>query len=613
MSETKTSTKHSENNPALSSIDDKFSSVLKKHQFACPSFEIYGSPTGFQTYGVLGTQIKRRIIDEWRKIFINSHDELTIYEIDTPIIGPEQVFIASGHVEKFTDPVVKDKNNKIERVDHYLKDRIRKSPLDIHAQEKLINSLDNCDNDALEELLKIYGEPNRNFCKIYEVNLMLDTRTTLSNSTSYLRPETAQGLITEFKNLYKFHGETLPFGIAQVGRVYRKEVNTKPFERLKEFEQAEIELFFDPSIQVNILSEKILNTSLNVFSASDQKSENPHYSNKTIREIIHLHKLNLYIVYFMYKIDLFCNRLGIIQNRLRFRQHLDNELAHYSSDCWDLEYLVRDKSENLNEVHPDENHWLEVVGIANRGNFDLTQHNSNDSMYAKRVFEHPVKKIGYDVKIDMKMLEKKFRKNTQQIKQYILNLEEINSKINSDKLEEIMNNNNESKETSIVIENVTFILEPNSVKVSRSEKLVSSEKFIPHIIEPSIGIDRMFYSLLNSLFWIRPNEPDRCVLSLNEGIAPITLIILPLFVKEVMTKYVVRIKNHIHRVRPEFSIKVDCSGASIGKRYARSDEIGIPYAVTIDYQTDSDDTVTVRLRDGMSQYRVKINDLFLLQ
>lgn len=190
-----------------------------------------------------------------------------------------------------------------------------------------------------------------------------------------------------------------------------------------------------------------------------------------------------------------------------------------------------------------------------------------------------------------------------------MNLEETNSS----KLQEIMNNNDELKETRIEIENVIFILEPNMIKISRTEKLVMSEKLLPSIIEPSIGIDRLFYALLNSLFWIRPTDPDRCVLSLNEVIAPITLIILPLFAKEVMTKYIDRIKNHIYNVRPEFSIKVDSSNASIGKIYARSDEIGIPYAVTIDYQTESDDTVTVRLRDGMSQYRVKIDDLFLLE
>lgn len=611
-------------------IEDRFRSNLKKNQFIIPSFEIYGAPAGFHTYGVLGTGIKRKIMNEWRKIFCNDNPDdnsFSIYEIDTPIIGPEQVFIASGHVARFTDPVVKDKDGKIERVDHYLKTRIRASKDKDCVKEDLINRLDDYDNKKLQSLLEHYGDTERKFGQIFEQNLMLDTKASLADSVSYLRPETAQGLITEFKNIHRFHGETLPFGISQIGRVYRKEISPRPFIRLREFEQAEIELFHDPQ-ELYSLPESMMSIVLNIFSATDQESGKPYDQSRAVKTLGQMMgelddsdnkngPLNPYIAHFMYKIKLFTDVLGINPNRLRFRQHMKNELAHYSSDCWDLEYLIRDKSVDLTSIHPDEINWIEVIGIADRGSYDLTQHNNNPivntSMMIKRIFDPPVKRTVYDFKFDMKAFGKRYQKDAPALKQYLMNLDKVDPHV----LDDIIINNKNNEQTQLILFNPTItthipiVLEPNIVQITKTDKLISSEEFIPHIIEPSFGIDRIIYATLNNLFWVRPEDPDRTVMSITDKIAPITVSILPLFVKEVMTKHITKVTKHIQTVRPDFVIKVDCTGASIGKRYSRLDEIGVPYAVTIDYQTDQDDTVTLRSRDSMTQVRVKISDLFV--
>jgi len=617
------------------SVEDSIKALLKRSQYILPSFEMYGSPSGFQTYGALGAAFKRRVVDLWRDIFcpMNSPDTFSVYEIDTPIIGPERVYIASGHVARFTDPVAKDKDGRIERVDHYIKGRIRLDKTITNLdKESLINSLDNLTTNELQDALEKFGEPDRQFGTIYNQNLMLSTSTSLANATSYLRPETAQGLITEFKNIYKFNGETLPFGIAQIGRVYRKEISTKPFTRSTEFEQAEIEVFNDPTKPIEI-STDISSTIINVFSNNDQENGTPYNYNtsqKYLKDMIDS-GLNSIIALFMYKITKFMRILGVDPARIRFRQHLKNELAHYSSDCWDMEYLIRDRSTLLNYVDPLETNWIEVIGIADRGCYDLTQHHLNSvstsSMKIKRVFNPPISRTVIETKFNMKLFCKKFNKDSQIIKSFI----ERKCQTDDTFVDTIIQNNSNNVPTIITItkenpemkgiaindnlselylpytDSVEFSIDANLLNVARSVKSISHEEFIPHIIEPSIGIDRLVYSVLNSRYWVRPDDEERCVLSLTPTVAPIQIVILPLFTKDVIMKYVPLVTSIVSKITSNY--KVDSSGASIGKKYSRFDEIGVPYAITIDYQTDEDQSVTIRTRDDTSQFRVKIDAL----
>jgi glycyl-tRNA synthetase len=600
-------------------IEELFRLNLKKNQMINPSFEIYGAPTGFQTYGVLGAEIKRKMISLWRLIFCDqaSNDLFNVYEIDTPIVGPEQMYIASGHDIQFTDPIVEDASGRIERVDHYLKDRIKKVAETDHINKNmyddLLNNLANYNTDKLQELMEQYGEQSRNFGKIRNVILMMDTMTSISGSKSYLRPETAQGLFTEFKSIHRYNQESLPLGIAQIGKVYRKEIGPRPFIRLREFEQAEIELFYDPMmLSQQQLPMSILETEVNIYGRVEQESNLPASRIRLGTRIPSGESqgsINPYIVYFMYKIKLFCDAVGLDPNRLRFRQHLKNELAHYSADCWDLEYLVRDRSINLNVRSDDETNWIEIIGIADRGSYDLTQHSthSHESMMVKRIHDPPIIETTYRIKFDMKEIAKKYAKKAQKIKQYISTLDKVEPKI----LDRLIENNNLNSNTMIDIDNDSIEITSGMCNVTKSDQEVRSEDFMPYVVEPSMGIDRMFYAILNNAFWIRSDDMDRTVLSLPDSLAPTTVAILPLFTKDVMMRWIEPIKQQIRIAKPLYNIKVDSTAASIGKRYSRLDEIGVPYAITIDYQTEEDQTVTVRARDSMTQIRVKIDRLFI--
>ncbi|VBB17736.1 glycyl-tRNA synthetase [Yasminevirus sp. GU-2018] len=590
------------------SVETDFRELLKRTQYISPAFEIYGSPAGFQVYGVLGSGLKRRVLELWRSIMcpMRSTDSFSIFEIDTPIVGPESVYVASGHVAQFTDPVVKDKDGRIERVDHYLKARIRESKLSDDEKESKINTLDDLSMEELQKMMELFGEADRKFEKIEKQNLMLSTKTNLSDSTSYLRPETAQGLFSEFKNLFKFNNECLPFGIAQTGRVYRKEISPRPFVRLREFEQAEIEVFHDPQVPLKV-SDTVLNTEVNVFDISAQESGERYSfetSKKTIGQMVDK-GLNTFIALFMHRIIMFMNILGVSKERIRFRQHLKNELAHYSSDCWDMEYLVRDRSVVVEEVHPEESTWIEVIGIADRGCYDLTQHQtgSGSNMSVRRKFDPPQEKSFVNVKFNMKLMAKNFKQDVQLIRTYI----EDRCAKDDAFASELIANSSEHKTIEIAIEGKTFALGPDMINISREIKKIAYEEFVPHVIEPSFGIDRLVYSVLNSRYWVRPEDSDRAVLSLNPSIAPIQVAILPLYTKDIMMRHVPAVTASVSKLFTNYT--VDCSGASIGKRYSRMDEIGVPFAITIDYQTDEDNTVTVRCRDSTEQERVSIDDL----
>lgn len=606
-----------------SNIEEEFRQVLKQNQFIGSSFDLYNSPSGFQTYGSLGTTFKRQVLSLWRDTMLNGN--LNVYEIDTPIIGPKNMYVASGHVAKFSDKIIRDQNDKVERVDHYLKNCILASEINEIEKTKLINTLDNLSNNELKDLLNLYGQKNRVFSEITEQNLMLETQPSL-NSVGCLRPETAQGLITEFKTLYKFHGETLPFGIGQVGRVYRKEISTKPFTRLVEFEQAEIEIFHDPE-QSFELSFEVLETEVPAFTREEQTAGKEFTYSSGTKKIGELVKngLNSLIALYMYKTEMLMRELNINVKRRRFRQHLKNEMAHYSSDCWDMEYLIRDKSPNIDEVHLDEKNWLEVVGIADRGCYDLTQHQNftKNSMKVKRVLSEPIEQVKYDLKLNMKEIAKTFKQSTARVKEC---LEKVCQDQNQcERIHNELNSNNsftlvECGDSLTVLDSLNvliseqshsittqYTIQSNMIILTSSVTKITYEEFVPHIIEPSFGIDRLIYAVLNSRYWIRPDDENRGVLSLPQSIAPIKYAILPLYNKKSITKYVKEVEQKLSTLTTRY--KTDCSGASIGKRYSRMDEIGVPYSITIDYQTDVDQTVTVRDRDTTKQMRFKIDSL----
>lgn len=230
---------------------------MKSRQFIASAFSLYGGAAGFQTYGVLGKRVLDNVINVWRRMFVvdlcDPMDKTSmVYEIDSPIVTPYPVLKASGHVDRFTDPIVYDNQGRMERVDHYLKYIINHGAVfDEIERSSIMAQIEGGNLDDLAELMARFSQKSRGFGSIQTVNLMMSTHTSYAQNLSYLRPETAQGAFTEFKSLYSYNSETLPFGIVNIGKAYRKEVNPTPFTRLREFNQAELEYFYDPT---NVIS-----------------------------------------------------------------------------------------------------------------------------------------------------------------------------------------------------------------------------------------------------------------------------------------------------------------------------------------------------------------------
>jgi glycyl-tRNA synthetase len=332
--------------------------------------------SGFQNYGPIGLKIKSNIINSWRKIFIQDDN---IFEIDAPIILNESVLDRSGHIKKFNDLgiIFYDKETKnilqVKRADHWIEDKI---------QELALHDIIYEDNETfITNFLNLHNliEPNI-FVEIKPISLMYKLDSLNSNTNLYLRPEIAQSMFTEFKQFYDYTNNKLPFGIGQVGKSYRNEIAGKQFVRLREFTQAEIEYFYNLYDSDNnkeyIIPDDFCEKKCKILTALDQML------NQSEKEI----KLNQFPNYiknnillkFVVKLYIFAETIGLDVSRLRFRQHKSDEMAHYSKDCWDLEAKIFDK-------------WLEITGIADRGDYDLRTQDKNDVFKIKKYSNPTIK------------------------------------------------------------------------------------------------------------------------------------------------------------------------------------------------------------------------------
>jgi glycyl-tRNA synthetase len=362
------------------------------------------------------------------------------------------VWEASGHLEGFTDPMVDCRTCKL---------RFRADHLDDPQHEEL-----RCGRKPS----KRPGETSE--CDLTEArqfNLMLSTRigpVEETGSTAYLRPETAQGIFVNFKNVLQLARRKPPFGIAQVGKAFRNEITPGNFLfRTREFEQMEMEFFVPPA-------------------------EAEEWFRYWVEERVRWY-----------------TRYGIRESHLRVRPHDADELSHYSSATSDIEYLFPIG-------------WSELEGIANRGDYDLTQH----AKYSGRPLEY---------------------------------------------------------------------VDPDG------------GRYVPHVIEPAGGADRALLAFLVDAYDEEVvAERERVVLRLHPKIAPVKAAVLPLIAKD--AGMVGKARALYEQLRLLHMVEYDDNGA-IGRRYRRQDEIGTPYAFTIDEQTLEDDTVTVRDRDSLAQERIAID------
>ncbi|MGY6172033.1 glycine--tRNA ligase [Candidatus Mycoplasma pogonae] len=437
---------------------------LKNVGFVFQGSEIYGGLANTWDYGPLGALIAKKVKDLWWNNFITK--EASNYGLDSKILMSNLVWEASGHTTNFSDPLIENKINK----KRYRADKIMEELFpEINVGEMNNSEIENFlrsnvtkyDNSAVE-----WG-PIRNF------NLMFETQQGVledAKNKVYLRPETAQGIFVNFKNIVRTMRPKLPFGIGQIGKAFRNEITPGNFIfRTREFEQMELEVF------------------------TKETEADAVFAN-------YIAKANDFLV----------KVIELKPTSLLFRQHADEELAHYSKATTDIEFAFPFG-------------WGELWGIANRGNHDLKAH-----------MEH-------------------------------------------------------SKENF-------YYTEPET-----------NQNIIPFVIEPSLGLDRLLLAIFVDAYEIEKltnNNDERIVLRLAKSIAPYTAAILPLtkkqssFAKEIFTKLVAN----------GFDVTFD-ETASIGKRYRRQDAIGTFYCITIDYDTESAKTVTIRNRDTMEQTRIAINEI----
>ena len=451
---------------------DKIKNLCKGRGFIYPGSEIYGGLANTWDYGNLGVELKNNVKRAWWQKFVQENPYNV--GVDCAILMNPQTWVASGHLGSFSDPLMDCKEcHERFRADKVIDDWAHDNGVTLES------SVDGWSGEKMMDFIKEKSIPcpncgKHNFTDIRQFNLMFKTFqgvTEDASATVYLRPETAQGIFVNFKNVQRTSRRKIPFGIGQIGKSFRNEITPGNFTfRTREFEQMELEFFCEPG------------TDLEWYE----------YWKKFCKDWL--------------------LSLGMKEEELRFREHDPEELAFYSKGTQDIEYLFPTIG------------WGELWGIADRTDYDLTQHQ------------------------------------------------------------------NVSKQ------DMTYFDEGKN------------EKYIPYVIEPSLGADRMVLAFLCAAYDEEnlgtEAEPDiRTVLHFHPAIAPVKIGVLPLSKK--LNEGAEKIFN---RLSKKYYCEFDDRGA-IGKRYRRQDEIGTPFCITYDFDSEEDHKVTVRFRDSMEQERVAIDEL----
>ena len=460
--------------------------------FYFPSCEVYSDASaGFWEYGPSGVGLKNKFLELWRRELIRRDGMM---EIDGSQIMSKSVFEASGHLGNFADPIIKcTKCNSTFRADRTIAE-ITNIEIPENAD---LNEFDNAIKENKINCPKCKGD----FGTTKKFNMMFKIGIGPQEEEAYLRPETCQSIFVDFPRLFKTMRGKLPLGIAQVGKSFRNEIAPRQsLLRLREFYQAEIEVFCNPGRldEVEKFTE-IENTIIRVQTDAEPIS-------MTCKEALETGTVpNKFVAYYLGILTEFYEKTGIDMSKSRFRKLGDKEKAFYAEVAFDFEVETTIG-------------WLELVACNYRSDYDLSSH--------------------------AKMSKEKF---------------------------EVMDND---------------------------------EKVLPHVFEISMGIDRSLYTILEHSLK-NDEEHERMVLSLKPYLSPIHVGILSLVKKDGLKEKTDEIFLNIKR---KFDAFLDHSGA-IGRRYRRLDEIGAPFAITVDHQTLEDNTVTIRKRDSMEQSRVDISKI----
>ncbi|MCC6046578.1 MAG: glycine--tRNA ligase [Desulfurococcaceae archaeon] len=546
--------------------------LAKRRGFFWPSYEIYGGVAGFYDLGPLGTMLKNNIVNLWRKYFVLKHQDMVV-EIETPIIAPEVVLRASGHLEHFTDPIVEClKCGRKYRADHLIEEQLKVKVEGLRG----------------DELTKIIRESNLRcpscggeLSKVMEFNLLF--RTTIgpySSDVGYLRPEAAQGMFTAFKRVYVALRERLPLGIAQIGRVARNEISPRQgMVRLREFTIMEVEFFHNPESDEppwDRFSGKLRILPAELRARGEERPIEVDVNEAVTEGLIK----SKWLGYWMCVARDFVHELGVDYGEMYFEEKMPYERAHYSVQTFDQ--LVRVSRWG----------WIEVSGHAYRTDYDLRRHMefSGQDLTVFKPYPEPKLVEVKRVVVDRALLGRVLGGSLKE-------LEEVLRKLRAEDVEKLLATGSGEVEVG------GFRVPREAIRVVKEVEKASGVRIIPHVAEPSFGAERLVLVVLDKAY---TEEGGRVVLRIPKAIAPIKVAVFPLVEREELISLAKRIYWEL--VDRGFTVLYDESG-SIGRRYARADEIGVPFAITVDFQSLEDGTVTIRDRDTRQQVRVKIGEL----
>ncbi|RQG93242.1 glycine--tRNA ligase [Natrarchaeobius halalkaliphilus] len=559
---------------------EKLVELAKRRGYFFQSSGSYGGVGGFYTFGPQGAALKGNVEDAWRDRFAVAEGNM---EIDAPTIMPEPVFEASGHLEGFDDMLVECPDcGESHRADHVVEDNTDyedAESLPIPDVEEVIAEYElvcpSCGTGLAGQAVEAF-------------NLMFATNIGPGDSQpGYLRPETAQGIFVEFPRLKEYARNQLPFGVTQIGRAYRNEISPRrSIIRTREFTQAELEYFIDPEADDPDL-EAVADVEVTLYPASEQNDEDGDELETTIGDAVSEGVIgDEWVAYFLGVAKPWYDAVGVDMDRFRFRQHLAGERAHYAADCWDAESEI-------------DGNWIELAGFAYRGQYDLSKHaeHSGDRFTVFRQYDEPQTVERASVDPDMSYLGPEFGGDARAIVEELEALAGRNrSAFESGPVEIDL----EGEAHEIPVEKTGFAVE---------EETIAGEHVIPHVVEPSFGVDRLVYTVLHHAY--REDEVDgesRTHLELEPEVAPTFAGVFPLQNDADLEAQSRAIASDLREVG--LSVTYDDSG-NIGRRYRRQDEVGTPFCVTVDYETIEDDatTVTVRERDTTAQKRLPVADL----
>ncbi|CAJ2510426.1 Uu.00g051290.m01.CDS01 [Anthostomella pinea] len=608
-----------------------FDSMMRRRMFYTPSFEIYGGVSGLYDYGPPGTSLQSNLLDIWRKHFVLEEDML---EVDCSVLTPHEVFKTSGHVDRFADWMCKDpKFGDILRADHFVEDvlearlkgdkeargqtveekkkdakREKKKSKDqqeavklddavVKEYEEILAKIDNYNGEELGELIKKYDlrVPKSGLQPTPPVAFNLMFQTSIgpsSNLPGYLRPETAQGQFLNFAKLLEFNQGAMPFASASIGKSYRNEISPRAgLLRVREFLMAEIEHFVDPEGgKKHSRFYEVEDIELDLLHRDTQLSGKTTVQKMTIGKAVKDGVVdNETLGYFLARISLFMQKIGIDMSKLRFRQHMANEMAHYACDCWDAELLTSSG-------------WVECVGCADRSAYDLTVHSKHTGkpLLVRQRLEEPRIVQEWDVVIKKKKFGPAFKKDAKAIEAVIL-------ATTQEQREKLAKEIEETGKAAIDVPELGKVdVGKDLLAVEYKSRTENVRDYTPNVIEPSFGIGRILFALCEHNYWTRASEGGdeaRSVLSFPPATAPTKVLIVPLSSNDKFRPYITKLSQKLRSAK--ISARVDDSSATIGKRYSRNDELGTPMGITIDFQTVEDGTITLRDRDSTKQVRAE--------